>query len=307
MVPTPDSPGSDGGRDGSGSAPAPAPAPALGEPGTVHTNGVDTRYTRRGEGPAVVFVHGMAMNRHQFEAQAAALSDEFTTVTYDVRGHGDTGGSDRERYDVALYAADLHALLVALDLGPVVLCGLSMGGCVAQVYAAEHPERVAGVVLADTFTAAPLPLWGRLLFANLRVLAALDRVVRYPTLNRLQAQVGNLLAPGVAGDAVTVQHLMEAAPLMSHAEFAKVARSVAGFPASGFDAGRIRSPVLVLHGEHVPRTMREMHEQLAGAVTAADAELAVVPGAGHASNVDNPEAFTLELRGFARRAFAEAA
>ena len=301
METSPDSPGSDGGRTG-GSGPAPAP----GESGTVRTNGVDTYYTRRGDGPAVVFVHGMGTNRRQFESQAAALSDEFTTVTYDVRGHGDTGGSGEPTYTMELYAADLHALLAALDLGPVVVCGLSMGGCVAQVYAAEHPERVAGVVLADTFTATPLSVRGRLLFANLRVLAALDRVVRYPTLNRLQTRVGNRLAPGVAGDGVTTQHLIEAAPTMLHAEFAKVARSVAGFPASGFDAGRIRAPVLVLHGEHVPRTLREMHEHLAGAVTGADTELAVVPGAGHASNVDSPEAFTLELRGFARRAFAVA-
>ena len=67
------------------------------ERGTVRTNGVETYYERRGDGPPVVFVHGMFMDTAMWEAQAEALSDDFTTVTYDVRGHGHTGGSDRER------------------------------------------------------------------------------------------------------------------------------------------------------------------------------------------------------------------
>lgn len=269
---------------------------------TVPTNGVQTHYVRCGDGPPIVFVHGMATSAAQWQPQQAALADDFTTLAYDVRGHGHTGGSDRDSYSMALYAADLHALLDELDVENPVLCGLSMGGCVVQAYAATHPENVAGLVLSDTFSAGPLPLGARLVFANLRLLGLLDRVVRYRTLNRVQTRVGDLLAPGIAGDRVTAQRLVEAGPTMSHAEFRKVARSVADFPASGFDPSRIAAPTLVLCGEHVPGVLRSVHQRLADQVAGGD--LTVVPDAGHASNVDNPAFFSVAVREFAAEAFA---
>ena len=270
------------------------------ETGTVRTNDVETYYEHRGEGPPIVFVHGMAMSTAEWEPQATALAGEFTTVAYDVRGHGRTGGSDRGTYDVELYASDLDALLTGLGVEKPVLCGLSMGGCIAQVYAATRPENVSGLVLADTFSAGPLPLKGRLLFANLRLFGLLDRVVRYTTLNRLQTWIGNRLAPGVAGDGVTTQRLMEVAPTIPHAEFRKIARSVADFPASDVDASRITAPTLILYGEHAPAVLREVHARLAEQLGSADTEVVVVPDAGHASNVDNAAFFTDAVRAFAR-------
>ena len=273
------------------------------ETGTVGTNEIETYYERRGQGPPIVFVHGMFMSSTMWEAQMRALEREFTTVAYDVRGHGRTGGSDRGTYDMELYASDLDALLTALGIEDPVICGLSMGGAIAQVYAATHAEKVAGLVLSDTFTAAPLPLSGRLVFANLRFFGLLDRVVRYPTLNRVQTWVGNRLAPGVAGDRATVQRLMEEAPTISHAEFRKIARSTADFPESDFDASRITVPTLIMHGEHATGAFREMHARLAEHLENADVETAIVPDAGHASNVDNPEFFTDAVREFARSVF----
>jgi len=148
------------------------------ESGRVRTGDIETHYVRRGEGPPIVFIHGMAMSATEWEPQMEALSDEFTTIAYDVRGHGHTGGSDRKSYDMSVYAQDLDALLRGLDVENPVLCGLSMGGCIAQVYAATYPEKIAGLVVSDTFTAAPLPLKGRLIFANLRFFGLLDRIVR---------------------------------------------------------------------------------------------------------------------------------
>lgn len=254
-----------------------------------------------GEGPPIVFIHGMAMSASQWGRQLDTLCDAYTAITYDVRGHGHTGGSDRDPYTMELYAMDLHALLSALEIEEPILCGLSMGGCIAQVYAATYPDNVTGVVLSDTFTAAPLPLRGRLVFANLRLMGMLDRIIRYPTLNRLQMWVGNRLVPGIAGDTVTIQRLMETAPTISHAEFRKIARSLATFPRSTVDSTRIECPALLLYGENVPAVMQTMHERLAEQLSAVDPEITVVPDAGHASNVDNPEFFTAEVRRFADR------
>ena len=267
--------------------------------GTVQTGDIETYYERRGDGPPIVFIHGMFMSTTEWGPQVDALGDEFTTITYDVRGHGHTGGSDRDPYSMDLYAADLDALLSALDIENPILCGLSMGGCIAQVYAAAHPDEVAGLVLSDTFTAAPLPLSGRLIFSNLRFFALLDRVVRYPTLNKLQLRVGNLLSPGVATDADTIQRLVEDAPRISHAEFAKIATAMARFPESDFDGSEIDVPVLLLYGEHAPKAFQTMHTRLAESLTNADVAVTVVPDAGHASNIDNPAFFTAAVREFA--------
>jgi pimeloyl-ACP methyl ester carboxylesterase len=271
------------------------------ETGFVETNGVETYYERRGEGPPVVFIHGTLMSTTAWDVQAEALSDEYTTTAYDVRGHGRTGGSDVQSYSFDLYAEDLHALLAALHVRKPVLVGLSGGGCIAQVYAARHPENVAGLVLSDTFTTGPLSLPGRLLFANLRFFGLLDNLVRYTTLNRLQLRVANRLAPGSGGDGVTTQRLIEDAPAIPHREFVKIIDAMASFPTSDFDGSDITVPALVLYGEHTPRTFRAMHARVPEGLPNATVEVRVVPGGGHASNVDNPAFFTGAVRSFLER------
>ena len=277
------------------------------ETGFVETNGIETYYERRGEGPPVVFVHGMVMSTTMWGAQVEALADGYTTVAYDVRGHGRTGGSDVGSYSMELFAEDLDALLTALDIEQPVLCGVSMGGAVAQAYAAAHPEEVAGLVLADTFPAGPLPLAGRLAFANIRFLGWLQRYVDYKTLNRVQMRVGNRLVPGWAGDEVTVQDLIETDPRIASEEFRKIARATATFPGSDLDLSAVTAPVLVLYAEHAPPGMSEMASGVRDALSGADVELTVVPDAGHAVNLDNPEFFNGAVRAFLERVHGDAA
>jgi pimeloyl-ACP methyl ester carboxylesterase len=173
-----------------------------------------------------------------------------------------------------------------------------MGGAVAQAFAAAHPEKVAGLVLADTFPAEPPSLTGRLALANVRLLARLTRVIDYRTLNRWQLRVGNWLLPGVAGDEETIQRIVEAGPRISHEEFVKIADATARFAEADLDLSVITAPVLVLHGEHLPTANDEVTERLVAQFSNADTTVRVVPGSGHASTLDNPEFFTARLREF---------
>ncbi|MFB6152634.1 MAG: alpha/beta fold hydrolase [Halodesulfurarchaeum sp.] len=265
---------------------------------TTRTNDIDTYYVTRGAGPPIVFVHGMLMTTRMWDHQRDALSDRFRTIAYDVRGHGHTGASTQPQYSIEGFAADLDALLEALAIDRAVICGLSMGGAIAQAFAAAHPEKVAGLVLADTFPPGPLPLTGRIAMANIRFLARLDRVIDYRTLNRWQLAIGNRLLPGIAGDPATIQRILEDAPTIAHEEFVKIADATAGFQHLDLDLSVVTAPTLILHGEHLPTANDTATRRLVAALSNAPTTVDVVPDSGHASNIDNPAYFSAALRRF---------
>ena len=97
-----------------------------------------------GAGRPLVFLHGGQMDSRMWDDTFAAFARSTRVVRYDVRGYGRSGPV------AAPYASheDLHALLEALELDGVVLVGSSLGGRIAIDYALDHPERVAGLVLA---------------------------------------------------------------------------------------------------------------------------------------------------------------
>lgn len=99
---------------------------------------------RRGNGSGVVFTHGLADSSLTWRAQLSALSDEYTVVAWDLRGHGrsDLPGRPYRRDD----ALDDLASVAEMAGHPVTLVGHSLGGYLSLLFALRHPERVAGVV-----------------------------------------------------------------------------------------------------------------------------------------------------------------
>ena len=269
---------------------------------TVRTDDVETYYERRGDGPPVVFVHAAIMDHSMWDRQVDALCDDYTTVAYDVRGHGRTGGSARREYSMDRYAEDLDALLRELDLDQPVLCGLSMGGMVAQTYAATHPGRVAGVVLADTFTPRILTRgeWFRRVVLN--ALIPPVRVLGYERIEKANVRLTERLFGGVSGDYGTIEQLREGGPKMATDEFAKVIRSMTRFHEATVDLSAIAAPTLVLYGENELPFVKRHAAELAAHLP--DVDVDEVPDAGHASNLDNPEYFTAAVRDFLERTHA---
>lgn len=273
---------------------------------TVETNGVETYYERRGDGPPVVFVHGGMLDHRQWEPQVAALAGDYETYAYDVRGHGRTGGSALTSYSIELFARDLASLVDALGLDRFALCGTSTGGCVAQVYAARHPERVAALVLADTFTPA---LSGRAEYLqrslSLRLAVHPVRLVGYERVERwLVGLYERLHDERASGDYGAVRALRSGGPGMRTGEFAKVARAIAGFHETTVDLAAVAAPTLVLYGEHEPPFLRAHATRFADAIP--DVAVREVPDAGHAANLDNPTAFTAALEEFLADTYAAA-
>jgi pimeloyl-ACP methyl ester carboxylesterase len=102
-------------------------------------------------GTPVVFLHGGGLDHRSWRDQVTAFGERHRVVLVDARGHGESStptGAYR-------HCDDLAAVLAALDLGPAVVVGLSMGGGTATDLALEHPEHVAGLVVSGTGTSEP--------------------------------------------------------------------------------------------------------------------------------------------------------
>ena len=112
-------------------------------------NGIDLFYESHGDGPAIVFLHGRGGNHLAWWQQIPHFADRFRCIAIDHREFGLTkevkNGPGRKAF-----ADDLHQLLDHLKIDRACLVGQSMGGFTALSFAVREPDRVAGLVLADT-------------------------------------------------------------------------------------------------------------------------------------------------------------
>ncbi len=101
-----------------------------------------------GRGPSVLLVHGLAGHAGEWTESARWLTARCRVVAFDARGHG---RSERAPFDVsrAAHVADTVSVVEELGLAPVVLVGQSLGGLTALHVAAEHPDLVRGLIVAD--------------------------------------------------------------------------------------------------------------------------------------------------------------
>jgi pimeloyl-ACP methyl ester carboxylesterase len=100
---------------------------------------------------ALVLVHGWSCDRTYWRHQVVAFAEDYQVVTIDLAGHGDSGAG-RRAWTMPAFGADVVAVAQALQLQDLVLVGHSMGGDVVVEAALALGDRVAGIVLADTYT-----------------------------------------------------------------------------------------------------------------------------------------------------------
>jgi pimeloyl-ACP methyl ester carboxylesterase len=117
----------------------------------MSADGVPVRYAAYGGGlPAIVFVHGWSCDRRYWVGQVGHFAARFTVVTVDLAGHGESG-TERRRWTMPAFGADVAAVVTGLDLPEVVLVGHSMGGDVIVEAARRLRPRVRGLVWADVY------------------------------------------------------------------------------------------------------------------------------------------------------------
>ena len=252
-------------------------------------NGVSLAVEVHGDGPAILFIHGFPLDRTLWRDQLSGLTG-WRRIAPDLRGMGRSDAPDLG-YSMATYASDLAALLDALDVDRVVLCGLSMGGYVAFEFLRRWPRRVAGLILMDTRAEADTPEGKR----GREQMIAMTReqgagVVANAMLPRLLAAD----TPPESPVRAHVQKMVEGTPV---AGLVGALGAIRDRPDSTALLAALRGlPTLALVGaEDVitpPDVVRAMAERIPGA------EFEIVAGAGHLPPVEQPAATTDRLRRF---------
>jgi pimeloyl-ACP methyl ester carboxylesterase len=256
----------------------------------VRANGLEIAYERVGEGPPLVFVHGAAEDGRVWQPQLAALADEFTVVAWDEPGAGRSSDVPAD-FGLADYASCLAALIESLGLGPAHLAGLSWGGAVVLELYRHHPGLAATLILVDTYAGWKGSLSEEEVSARV---AGVRRMLSVP------ADYFDPTLPGLfAGDRPA-----EFVPLLD--EMAAGARPESLrtqlFVMAEADQRdllpRIAVPTLLIWGELDARSPLSVARQFEEAIPGA--KLVVIPGAGHISNLEQPEQFNEAVRGFCR-------
>ena len=101
------------------------------------------------EATPMILLHHMNAHAHTWDRFAASMSDAYQVLALDMRGHGDSQWSRTGSYKTADFASDIEALMDDLELERALILGGSSGGRVALVYAGQHPERTAALIMED--------------------------------------------------------------------------------------------------------------------------------------------------------------
>jgi pimeloyl-ACP methyl ester carboxylesterase len=250
---------------------------------TLDRDGVAIHYEVHGaptEHPALLLTHCYSASTLMWAPNLAALAADRQVVAWDVRGHGRSASpTDPAAYSEDAAVADMTAVLAAGEVGHVVLVGMSLGGYLSLAYLARHPEQVVGLVLVDTGPG----------FKND---AARDRWNREAEARAEAFEADGLEAlgsgPEVAVSVHDPQGLARAARgiLAQHDDHV-----IASLPS-------IQVPTLVVVGED-DQPFRNAADYMAAKIPGA--ECVVIPAAGHAANLDQPEAFNAAVRAFLAR------
>ena len=250
------------------------------------------RHVEAGSGDAAVFLHGVGGDAASWQPQIEAFSKDYRAIAWDMPGYG--GSPALERMTFPALAESLAGLLDRLGLDRVHLVGHSMGGMVAQEFAASRPDRVRTLVLSATS-----PAFGRpdgdfqKRFVEARI-APLDNGLTMDDL--ADEMVETMLGPSADADGAAIARRSMAS--VPEATYRAAIACLVTFDRRDALAG-YAMPVLVLAGETDTNAPAPMMEKMASRIPGAD--YVCMAGTGHLGNLENPAAFNGAVGNFLRK------
>jgi 3-oxoadipate enol-lactonase len=260
----------------------------------AEVNGTRLYYEDTGPGSTgqtIAFSHGLLWSTELFAPQIAALRARYRCIAWDHRGQGQSAADRRHCIGIELVTQDAIQLLEQLSPGPVHLAGLSMGGFVAMRIAARRPELVRSLILMET-SADPEPDENA---PRYRMLANVSRVIGLSPIAKrvLPIMLGKttLADPGRRTEIARFTKIMT-----SRKDAWRATNGVIDRAGCADELGRIRTRTLVVVGSEDVATVPAKAARLAAGI--AGARLVEIPGAGHSSTVEQPEAVTRAIEQF---------
>jgi pimeloyl-ACP methyl ester carboxylesterase len=244
-----------------------------------------------GSGPPLVLLHAFPLAREMWRSQLTALSAGHRVIAPDLFGFGESpllGGG----WTVDSAADALATFLEEISVGPrIVLGGLSMGGYVALAFARRHPDRLAGLILADTKADADTSEGKK----------GRDEMIAFAQTNPAAAVVEKML-PKLLGDTTRSQRpaVVDEVKRIGAAQSAEgIVAALAALrdrPDATPGLNSVRVPTLVLVGAEDAVTPLADARKLADTIRGATLE--VIPAAGHLANLETPTMFNETVRAF---------
>lgn len=246
---------------------------------TLTREGVDLHYEVHGQGPVILLSHGYSATSDMWRGQIEPLARDHTVVVWDMRGHGQSASPDDPAlYSEAATVADMAAILDAVGAKRAIVGGLSLGGYMSLAFHRAHPERVAALLIIDTGPG----------YRNDEAREGWNQTAR-KTGDRYETEGLALLERGSA-ERRTARH--RSAKGLAHAALGMLTQRDAGVINS---LPGIAVPSLVIVGsEDTPYLAAS--DYMAAKIPGA--RKVVIEGAGHAANIDRPEAFNAAVMDF---------
>lgn len=239
-------------------------------------------YNDFGSGIPLVLIHGLGSKKEAWMAQYE-LALQYRLIIPDLRGHGETSLNDS--ITIQNFAKDIRNLLQYLEISSAFICGLSLGGIVAQELYKRHPELVKGLILANTTSYVPS------LFAYHSITSASIHL-RKGRQERLVEQIvkASLYDHSYMEEAMNAFHVRD-----TYLESAKAPVGVNYFPV----LPTIKKPVLLIGSTHDRVTpivnVFLMRPYIRNVRTA------LLRRTGHLSNIENSQYFNQYVRNFIDR------
>ena len=272
----------------------------------AHARDIDFHVKVIGTGPPLFVVGGPQLG-HQYMRPLDALAGDYQLVYYDARGSGRTQIGDPSRLSFDGAVQDLEALRQALDLDRISLLGHSLGGHLAYLYAARHPERMESLILVDVGPPLDEELLQRFWHAMQSQRSTEDEEAASRIRESAEFQAGepsaverfikNLYRPFFRDPRTPDQSdwgftPITAANVLEYEE--RLMGTLDGLDPAG-NLGRVETPTLVVHGEADPIPWefgRFIADRIGGA------RLVVIPGASHFPFVEDRAAFLQAIEEF---------
>jgi len=251
-------------------------------------NGLDIHYEVEGDGPPIVFVHGLGATSNVWHAQRVILSKYYQVIVYDRSGSGRSQKS-QAGYSIDFWANELAGLLDFLAVPSAVVVGHSLGSMVAQRFAGKYAERTRALVLAGGEAELP-PAAKDVLTERARAIEA-DGLspVAGPWLTGVFSAGTREANPALTG---LLREMFLANDAKTYAQHALALRDgdVRG------DQANIRCPTLLTVGDQDLVTPLEWQRQIAAGI--ADCRIRVIPNTAHMTMLESPAAFNTVVLDF---------